>query len=145
MATTSARVTNAELASHLRLAVARTARRLRQQADSPLSPTLQAALATVANCGPLTPSELAERERVQRPTATKLIAKLDDLGLVLRTSSPDDGRSTLISVTAAGRRLIRETRSRKDVYLAQRLRKLPAEDRETLARAATLLEELLAE
>lgn len=145
MATTSARVTNAELASQLRLAVARTARRLRQQADSPLSPTLQSALATIAAGGPLTPSELAGRERIQRPTATKLIARLEDLGLVLRTSSPDDGRCTLISITAAGRRLIRETRSRKDVYLAQRLRRLPAEDRETLARAAVLLEGLLAE
>jgi DNA-binding MarR family transcriptional regulator len=145
MATTLTRVTNAELASRLRFAVTRTARRLRQQADSPLTPTLQAALATVANHGPMTPSEIAEREQVQRPTATKLVAKLEELGLVLRTSAPDDGRSTLISITAAGRRLIRETRSRKDVYLAQRLRRLPAEDRETLARAAELLEELLAE
>jgi DNA-binding MarR family transcriptional regulator len=127
------------------VAVTRTARRLRQQADSSLSPTLQAALGTVVAHGPLTPSELAERERVQRPTATKLIARLEADGLVQRAGVPGDGRSTLISITAAGTDLIAEIRTRKDAFLAQRLRKLPASDRETLARAAALLEELLAE
>jgi DNA-binding MarR family transcriptional regulator len=127
------------------MAVTRTARRLRQQADNSLSPTLQAALGTVAGHGPLTPSELAERERVQRPTATKLIARLEADGLVQRAGVPGDGRSTLISITEAGTALIAEIRSRKDAYLAQRLRRLPAADRETLARAAALLEELLAE
>ena len=140
-----ATITTTDLAVRLRVAIARSARRLRQQADTPLSPTLQAALATVARHGPLTPSELAERERVQRPTATKLIARLEDHGLVQRAGVPGDGRSTLISITDAGTALIADIRTRKDVYLAQRLRKLPASDRETLARAAALLEELLAE
>jgi DNA-binding MarR family transcriptional regulator len=134
-----------EQASHLRLAVARTARRLRQQVDSPLSPTLHSALVTILNHGPLTPSELADRERVQRPTATKVIGRLEDAGLVLRTAAPGDGRSALIAVSDAGRALLVEIRTRKDAYLAQRLRRLPAEDRETLARAAELLEELLEE
>ena len=81
------------LAAHLRLAVARTARRLRQEAGGGLSPTLTAALATVERHGPLTPSELAARERVQRPTATKLVARLEADGLVARTADPTDGRS----------------------------------------------------
>jgi DNA-binding MarR family transcriptional regulator len=138
-----ATITTTDLAVRLRAVVARTARRLRQEADSPLSPTLQAALATVARHGPLTPSELAERERVQRPTATKLIARLEGEGLVQRAGVPGDGRSTLISVTEAGTAEIAEIRTRKDAFLAQRLRRLPASDRATLARAAELLEELL--
>src|SRR3954449_10049591 len=125
MATTSS---VSGLAAHLRLAVARTARRLRQEAGSGLSPTLLAALATIDRHGPLTPSELAGRERVQRPTATKLIARLETDGLVLRTADPGDGRSSLITVSAAGRALLKEARSRKDAFLAQRLRALPAED-----------------
>jgi DNA-binding MarR family transcriptional regulator len=133
------------LAGELRLAVARMARRLRQQGDSPLSPSLHAALVTVANHGPLTPSELADRERVQRPTATKLIARLEAEGVVVRTDKPFDGRSSLIAVTDAGRALLDETRTRKDAYLAHRLQELSAADRQTLARASVLLEELLAE
>src|SRR5213596_3403468 len=134
-----------QLASRLRLAVARTARRLRQEAGGGLSPTLTAALASIENHGPLTPSELADRERIKRPTATRLIGRLEEGGLVVRTSDPSDRRSSLIAITAQGRDLMRTVRTRKDVYLAQRLRKLSAEDRETLDRAADLLERLLEE
>src|SRR3954467_4527120 len=133
------------LAAQLRLAVARTARRLRQEADPGLSPSLTAALATIERHGPLTPSELASRERVQRPTATKLIARLEADGLVGRPPGPDDGRSSLIAISAEGRGLLKASRSRKDAFLAHRLRALPPEDRATLERAAILLERLLEE
>ena len=72
--------TNAELAARLRLSVTRTARRLRQEAGTDLSPSLQAALATIERHGPLTPSELADAERVQRPTATRVAARLEERG-----------------------------------------------------------------
>jgi DNA-binding MarR family transcriptional regulator len=137
--------TAAGLAEHLRITLTRTTRRLRQEAGGGLSPTLTAALATVERHGPLTPSELAARERVQRPTATKLVARLEQDGLVSRTADPDDGRSSLIAVTGEGAGLLREIRTRKDAYLAQRLRKLPAEDRATLERATVILERLLEE
>ena len=133
------------LASRLRLAVARTARRLRQEAGGGLSPTLTAALASIENHGPLTPSELADRERVKRPTATRLIGTLEEAALVTRTADISDRRSSLIAITPAGRELMRTLRTRKDAYLAQRLSKLTAEERETLDRAADLLERLLEE
>jgi DNA-binding MarR family transcriptional regulator len=131
------------LAGQLRLAVTRTARKLRQEAGAGLSPTLTAALATIERHGPLTPSELATRERIQRPTATRLIGRLEAEGLVLRTGDPADGRSSLITASGAGRTLLRESRTRKDAYLARRLRRLPAADRATLERAAVLLEQVL--
>jgi DNA-binding MarR family transcriptional regulator len=143
MATTYAAAPH--LASRLRLAVARTARRLRQEAGGGLSPTLTAALASIENHGPMTPSELADRERVKRPTATRLIGNLEENGYVTRTSDPSDRRSSLIAVTPEGRELMRTLRTRKDAYLAQRLRKLSAEERGTLDRAADLLERLLEE
>jgi DNA-binding MarR family transcriptional regulator len=133
------------LASRLRLAVARTARRLRQEAGGGLSPTLTAALASIENHGPLTPSELADRERIKRPTATRLIATLEESALVARTVDPGDRRSSLIAITPEGRELMRTVRTRKDAYLARRLRTLSADDRETLDRAADLLERLLEE
>jgi DNA-binding MarR family transcriptional regulator len=142
MATTSP-VVATELAVRLRLAVTRTARRLRQEAGGGLSPTLSAALATIDRHGPLTPSELAERERIRRPSATRLVARLVADGLVGRTADPTDGRSSLLAVTPAGELLLTQLRTRKDAYLAQRLRRLAPDERETLARAAGILERLL--
>jgi DNA-binding MarR family transcriptional regulator len=134
-----------QVASRLRLAVARTARRLRQEAGGGLSPTLSAALATIDHHGPLTPSELADRERVKRPTATRLLATLEEGGLVARTSDPSDRRSSLIAITPEGRELMRTLRTRKDAYLVRRLAKLTADERATLAQAADLLERMLEE
>ena len=131
-----------DLATQLRLGVTRTARRLRQEVGGDLSPSLTAALSTIARYGPLTPSELAARERVQRPTATKLAARLQEPGLIVRTADPRDRRSSLLSVTPAGQALLDELRTRKDAYLARRLRTLSAEERATLGRAADILERL---
>jgi DNA-binding MarR family transcriptional regulator len=141
VATTSADIDR--LAGQLRLALARTARRLRREAASELSATLTAALATIERHGPLTPSEVARREGIQRPSATKVISRLEAEALIERTADPADGRSSLLTVSVAGRELLRESRTRKDVFLAERLRALPAEDRATLERAAVLLEQLL--
>ena len=137
--------TGTDLATRLRLGIVRTARRLRQEAGSELSPTLMAALATIGRHGPLTPSELAERERVQRPTATKLLAGLEARGLLVRTSDPQDGRSSLLALSAAGQALLAESRTRKDAYLARRLRALTPEERATLRRATEILESMLDE
>jgi DNA-binding MarR family transcriptional regulator len=104
---------------------------------------MQAGLATVDRHGPLTPSEFADRERIKRPTATRLIANLEAEGLVARTPDPLDGRSSLISVTPEGAALLEQVRTRKDAFLAERLRRLSPEDRATLDRAAGILEELL--
>jgi DNA-binding MarR family transcriptional regulator len=131
------------LADRLRVVLARAARRLRQEAGADLGPTLTAALGTVERHGPLTPSELAAHERIQRPTATRLIAKLEERGLIERAAVPGDARSCRLTITQQGAAALGEIRTRKDAYLARRLRALPAEDRATLARAADLLEELL--
>jgi DNA-binding MarR family transcriptional regulator len=131
-----------ELAARLRLAITRTARRLRQEAGTDLSPSQTAALATIESSGPLTPSELASLERVQRPTATRIVARLQEEGLVERAADPADGRSFIVSATAQGRALIRKLRTRTKAYLARRLRGLDAEEVATLERAAEILERL---
>jgi DNA-binding MarR family transcriptional regulator len=134
-----------DLAGHLRLTIVRAARRLRQEAGTDLSPSLTAALSTVERHGPMTPSELASRERIQRPTATRVLARLAADGLVERTPDPQDGRSALVSATPAARALLAELRTRKTAFLAERLERLDAEDRAALDRAADILERMLAE
>ena len=136
-------VTKADLAARLRLSVTRTARRLRQEAGTDLSPSMQSALATIERHGPLTPSELADAERIQRPTATRVVARLEAEGLVERTGDPADRRVALLSITRPGADLLRRLRKRKNVYLARRLRDLPAEDLAALERAADVLERML--
>jgi DNA-binding MarR family transcriptional regulator len=136
-------IPNADLAGQLRLAIVRTARRLRQEAGTDLSPSLTAALSTVERHGPLTPSEVATRERIQRPTVTRVLARLEEQGLVARTPDPQDRRSSLVTTTAAGSALLAELRTRKTAFLAHRIAGLDAEDRATLARAADILERML--
>jgi DNA-binding MarR family transcriptional regulator len=135
-------------AARLRMAIVRTARRLRQEAavgGAELTPTAGSALATVERHGPLTPSELAAIERIKRPTATRILRVLLEAGLVDRAPDPADGRSALVSVNAAGRERLRRLRGRKNAYLARRMRDLPAADVEALGRAAEILEGILEE
>src|SRR3954453_4273740 len=144
--TPEADTTLTDAAAQLRLGIVRTARRLRQEAAaeaSGLTPPSTAALATIERHGPLTPSELAELERVKRPTVTRTLGCLEREGLVERTPDPVDGRSALVAINAAGRERLRRLRGRKNAYLAKRMRDLPVEDVYTLDRAAEILEGIL--
>ena len=134
-----------ERAAHLRTAIVRTARRLRQEAAAEttgLTPTSVAALATIERHGPMTPSEIAEIERVKRPTITRTLGCLEREGLIDRSPDPTDKRSALVSVNGAGRERLRRLRSRKNAYLARRMKDLTAEEVETLERAAEILERM---
>ena len=134
-----------DLASRLRLDISRMARRLRQEGGAQLSPSQTAALATIERHGPLTPSELADRERVQRPTVTRGLARLEEAGLVDRAVDPQDRRCSLVSVSDDGRALLAALRARKDAFLARRIDALEPADREALERAAAIMERMLEE
>jgi len=138
-------ISTTDLAHRLRPVLVRLSRRMRQQAGAELSPTQGAALSTIDCHGPLTPSELAARERIQRPTATRVLARLEEAGLIERTSDPSDRRSSLVSITSSGSALLIAVRDRKDAYLAQRLDRLSPEDLAALDRAASILERVLEE
>src|SRR3954453_19921157 len=122
------------------MAIVRMARRLRQESDTggETSPTLTAALATIEREGPLTPSALAQHERIQRPTPTRVGGRLEQAGLVTRTGDPADGRVSHVAITAEGRALLKRIRSRKNQYLTQRMRILTAAELRTLADAAAI-------
>lgn len=134
------------LASSLRLAVMRLARRMRQQrSDAGLTVSQLAALATLDRHGPLTPGELAAHEKVRPPSMTRLVAALEAAGLVTRAPHPSDGRQVLVALAPAGLALLQEDRRRRDVWLAQQLAGLSRADREVLGRAAVVLERLAAQ
>jgi DNA-binding MarR family transcriptional regulator len=136
---------DAELVSRLRLATMRLARRLRQQAEPGVSPSLLSALASIERRQPVTLGELSQAERVQPPTMTKIAARLEDMGLVARTPDERDKRIVRLALTSEGVRFIARNRSRKNAYLARRLRKLEADDIATLQAAVEVIEKLLEE
>jgi DNA-binding MarR family transcriptional regulator len=141
-ASTSARTGSAELASRLRVAVWRAARRMRRESAPGLSPTLNAALFTIDTHGPITAGQLADHEQVRKPTMTRTIAALVDLGLASRTPDPLDGRVTWLQTTPEGKQLLQRSRRRTDEFLAQRLKRLTPEERAVLHEAVELLERL---
>jgi DNA-binding MarR family transcriptional regulator len=140
-----ATISTTDLAHRLRPAIVRLSRRMRQEAGEELSPSQNAALTTIDCHGPLTPSEVAARERIQRPTATRILSRLEEAGLIARTPDPADRRSSLLAATPAGSALLAERRARRDAWMATRLDTLSPEDLATLDRAAGILERLLDE
>jgi DNA-binding MarR family transcriptional regulator len=135
------------LASALRISVSRLARRLRAerathglQAD--LSDTQTGALATLERKGAMTPGELADHEKVQPPSMTRVIAVLEQRGLVMRAAHATDKRQVVLTVTDQGREVVHQSRRLREAWLARRLRELSPEERVKLRAAAPILEKL---
>lgn len=134
---------DARLASALRVSLTRLNRRLRRQAAGhSLTPTQLATLAAVERHPGVTPGELAEHEKMQPPSMTRVISVLVERGLVERTPHPTDRRQVTVTCTEAGVELLRRERRMKEAWLAQRLKELSPEEREALRAAAPVLEKL---
>src|SRR6516225_5256869 len=129
--------TDPGLATALRISVSRLARRLRVEraaaglGEPDLSETQLAALATLERHGAMTPGELAEHEKVQPPSMTRVISVLVDSQLVRREPHSSDRRELVI-----------KARRRRDVWLAKKLKELTPAERATLRAAAPILEKL---
>jgi DNA-binding MarR family transcriptional regulator len=140
MAVVTKQTTPAALAGMLGDAIGRFNRRLRQARPvGELTQNQISVLTSLDLAGALTPRELADAERVQPPTMTKVLAKLEERGLVQRTPHPTDGRQVLLSATGEGRAVIAEQRRVKDEWLTRTLAGLPAQERDTLRQAAEIL------
>ena len=133
----------AQVALRIREAIAKVNRRLRQ--TRPLGDMTIAqisAMQSLQAAGALTPRELAEAERVQPPTITRIIARLEERGLIQRTPHPTDGRQVILAPSPAGRQMLAEYQRVRDEWLAQRVARLSAEERDTLHRAAEILAQI---
>jgi DNA-binding MarR family transcriptional regulator len=130
----------ATLATDLRDGMMRLHRRLRQvRPVGELTQTQLSALTSLELSAALTPRELAELERVQPPTMTRIVARLTELGLVQRVPHPTDGRQVILSTTARGREVLAENRRLRDAWLTKQLAALGDADRETLESAAAIM------
>jgi len=137
------RVPPAQLATLLRDAITRLNRRVRQARPvGDLTVAQVSALTSLELAGALSPRELADTERVQPPTMTKIVARLEERGLVQRSPHPTDGRQVILSTTEAGRAVLGQFQRARDSWLTQRLAELAEEERDTLRRAAEILQKV---
>jgi DNA-binding MarR family transcriptional regulator len=131
------------LAGALRDAVGRLGRRMRaERLATDLSLGQLAALRTLERHGPMTPSELAAHEKVQPPSMTRIVARLEEIGYLTRTPDPTDRRQVVVAASPAGRTLLVDDRRRRDAWIAQRLRSLTPEEIAALSAAVPVLEKL---
>ncbi len=132
-----------DTAARLRVTVGQLSRRLRRMPVScQLTPSQVAVLGTVVRSGRVRPSDLCSLESLNPTMLSRVVARLQALGLVERQSDPGDGRAVLIAPTPEGRRLQGQIRSQRDTALSQQLGQLPAEHRELLDQALPVLEEV---
>jgi DNA-binding MarR family transcriptional regulator len=137
------RVSAEQLAVSLREAIMRLNRRLRQaRAVGDLTFSQLSALTSLQLAGALTPRELADTERVQPPTMTKIVGKLEERGLVVRTPHPTDRRQVILSATERGRAVYAQFEKARNEWLARQLAELGPDERDTLERAAQILRQV---
>lgn len=132
----------AAIAARLRLGVTRLARRLRQEAEAGITPSMLSALSTLDRQGTLTMGDLCAVEQVQPPTMTRIVAALLEAGLIAREPDPADGRVAWVRLTPEGRKLLERSRGRKEAYLAKALRELDSRELATLEDATEILERI---
>lgn len=128
----------AELANDLRLACQVISRRVRFESDSHIPPHQVSVLNKVRR-SPMTPTALADAERISTPAMTRTVNAMESAGLVHRVKHPSDSRSVLVVITDEGRRALQEALGNRDTWMARHLDGLADEDLDVLARAADLL------
>lgn len=131
------------VANRLHAAAIHLLRTLRRQ-DTALGvgPAKLSALSVLVFGGPRSVGALARAEQVRLPTMSRLVAALEREGLASRTADPEDGRASIVRATFKGRRVLLRGRANRTADLARRLETLTPADRETVARAADLIERL---
>lgn len=138
-------LTTASTADRLRVAVGRLARKLRQQSLGGLTPSQASVLSTLDRHGPMAMSQVADHESISKPSATGIVGRLVDKGLVSRSPDAGDKRSFIVEISPAGRELIDQRRRERTAYLARRIDSLSVEDHQALERAIELFENMIDE
>jgi DNA-binding MarR family transcriptional regulator len=134
------------LAGDLHSAAIHLLRKLRREdSSSGLNAPRLSALSVIVFAGPVTLGDLARAEQVSPPTMTRIVNALAKQGLVTRTRSADDARSTLLNATPAGKKLLFAGRERRVRALARQIALLPPNDRLTLEAATAILKHVVNE
>ena len=132
-----------DLDDELRIAIMRLARRMRlERADEDVTDGQLSVLFVLTKHGSQTLGALSEHERVTPPSMNRTVNALENNGLIVRESSPDDGRKVLITLTDRARALVAETQRRRVAWFSRQLASLSAAERGALDAAAPILRTL---
>jgi DNA-binding MarR family transcriptional regulator len=136
----------AQLAVELHELVGKLRRRLREQGDAgDLPPSQVAVLRRLEREGPMTVSALARVAGVRSQSMGATVAALQAAGRVSGAPDPADGRQTMLSLTPACRKWIRQNRAAKQDWLLRAIDgELNAREQQDLARALALLNRVVA-
>lgn len=107
-----------------------------------MTPSQLSVLAGVVRLGPLRMADLAEREGLNPTLLSRVVAHLEDAGLLERSTEPHDRRCVTLRVTPAGRRRQSRVRAERDGLLGAQLAALDEADRELVLGALPALERL---
>lgn len=135
----------ATIASELRVLVSQLKRRFREKVNlGDLTSSQSAVLRRLDSDGPATVTTLARAEGMRPQSMGANIAALEAAGLVSGASDPNDGRQTILSLTAACKEKVKVGRMACDDWLIEAIQKTlaPAEQHE-LAKAVELLKRLV--
>ncbi len=130
------------LADEVRMAIMRTSRRLRAEGATGVVTQSQYAVLSALRHGPATLSTLAEREQIRPPSMTRTVDALENRGLVSRHPDPIDRRHVVVTLTESGRSVLNETRRLRTEWLNRQLARLDPDERQALARAASILKKM---
>ncbi|QRY50587.1 MarR family winged helix-turn-helix transcriptional regulator [Mycolicibacterium septicum] len=131
------------LGADLLSVVARLNRLATQRARLPLPWAQARLLSTIEDQGEARISDLAYLDHCSQPTMTTQVRRLEDAGLVSRTTDPGDARAVLIRITEQGRRTLDQARADRAAAINPRLERLSAEERKTLAASVDIIRRLL--
>jgi DNA-binding MarR family transcriptional regulator len=129
-----------ELSSDLVTYAARLVRAVRRANDLPAGTRV---LALLDEYDALSITALADADRCSQPTMSVQVAALAERGLVARRPNPTDARSSVITLTAAGRAELSRVRRLNADAVAQRITAHPEHSVEDLATAVAVLRDLL--
>jgi len=119
-------------------------RRLRKEdTRSGLNGPRLSALSVIVFGGPITLGELAAAEQVRPPTMTRIVNALEQKNLIVKKQNANDGRSTILSATPAGKKLLIQGRTRRVQALATQIGALSQQQRTTLSEAAEILQQVI--
>ena len=135
-------INDIELASRLRMSMSRLMKVIRSEVkhDELLSLTERSTLSMVNQYIEILPSELAVKEKVTGQSMSQIIGKLSDNGYIKKTSSLEDKRKIIITITQEGKDYIELKRTKNQEWLAKIIAEKATEaEKEILMNAITIL------
>ncbi len=132
--------------ARLRAAIGRLSRQLNASATHEgLTPSQASALGLIGGRGPLSLAELAKLESLNPTMVSRIVGRLDELGLIRRRQNPDDLRAAWVEITADGRQMTDRIRDSRGQVVSACLDRLDPTDRDAITAALPALEHLVDE